>query len=387
MDFSNSPLEDKGLNVLSQFLRKYDKPLLHLNISNTSGTPKGYVPVLNALQDNQPISQSIQTFSLSCNKLALDGSNALAQFILKSAYNLTELMISATQTNLKAILEAVSQSKVQLKKLDISRDKFAKQEDVDSLIDYLQKNNSLEWLDLSHTSISVDLLEKVLVSINPNLSLSLVLSDNSLGTNGGKMIGKIGYKLNNIYAIDLSDNDLGDDGIIDLCHGLQNNNSIQRLNISRNLKGGKNKQRAIEEIIKLTSSECAVEALILTGKSHPLKHDIIPLISALGANTTITELDISGHQMGNTGAIALAKSLQLNTTISRLLWDENLTGLIGFKNIKSALKINNSLRYMPIPIYDIGDVLQQQSNETEQKKLQSTLAKIERSILNNQLNS
>jgi hypothetical protein len=53
-----------------------------------------------------------------------------------------------------------------------------------------------------------------------------------------------------------------------------------------------------------------------------------------------------------------------------------------FKNINAALKINKTLRNMPLPVIDIAEVLQQQNSAQEQ--LQKTLAKIERAILNNQ---
>jgi Ran GTPase-activating protein (RanGAP) involved in mRNA processing and transport len=69
--------------------------------------------------------------------------------------------------------------------------------------------------------------------------------------------------------------------------------------------------------------------LHISAKSHPLKNDLLPFIFALGENTSLTELDISGHQMGNTGAIALAKSLQTNNSLTKLLWDENQTGILG----------------------------------------------------------
>lgn len=61
-----------------------------------------------------------------------------------------------------------------------------------------------------------------------------------------------------------------------------------------------------------------------------MKHDLIPLIDVLASNTSLSEIDISGHQIGNTGVIALAKSLQLNGTLTKLFWDENETGLIGY---------------------------------------------------------
>ena len=58
-----------------------------------------------------------------------------------------------------------------------------------------------------------------------------------------------------------------------------------------------------------------------------------------------------------------------------------------FRNIKYALKINRTLKYMPLPIKDIGDVLRQLGDTQDQKKLQNILTKIERLVLNNQLNN
>jgi len=108
----------------------------------------------------------------------------------------------------------------------------------------------------------------------------------------------------------------------------------------------------------------------------------------LGNNNSLTELNISGHQIGNKGAIALSKSLQINQCLNTLFWDQNQIGLLGFKNIKYALKINKTLKYMPLNVADIafGDTLQGQSL-VDQNQLSRTLAKIETLILNNQVNN
>jgi hypothetical protein len=44
--------------------------------------------------------------------------------------------------------------------------------------------------------------------------------------------------------------------------------------------------------------------------------------------------------MGNKGAIALAKVLRQNHTLISIQWDGNLTGLLGFVNVKNSLKTN-----------------------------------------------
>lgn len=46
-----------------------------------------------------------------------------------------------------------------------------------------------------------------------------------------------------------------------------------------------------------------------------LKADISIVLNALGSNTSLTKLDISGNAMGDMGAKMLAKALQINTKL------------------------------------------------------------------------
>lgn len=53
-----------------------------------------------------------------------------------------------------------------------------------------------------------------------------------------------------------------------------------------------------------------------------LKADLSIILNALGSNTSLTKLDISGNAMGDMGAKMLAKALQINT---KLRWaDRNV---------------------------------------------------------------
>jgi len=93
-------------------------------------------------------------------------------------------------------------------------------------------------------------------------------------------------------------------------------------------------------------------------------------------------LNIQGNQIGNKGAIALSKALQTNQTLISILWDENLTGLLGFINIRNAMQVNQTIRSMALPIYDIGQALKAQP--TNQKDIQAALKEIEELLLRNQ---
>lgn len=46
-----------------------------------------------------------------------------------------------------------------------------------------------------------------------------------------------------------------------------------------------------------------------------LKNEVTIIINALGSNTSLTTVDISGNGMGDMGAKMLAKALQINTKL------------------------------------------------------------------------
>jgi len=257
----------------------------------------------------------------------------------------------------------------------------------ESLASFVSKTTTLSELNLSATTPTVPMLETILLAINSELSLSLDLSYNNLGVNGAKMIAKNAYKIASVSSLNLTENGLGEDGIGDLCIGLINNFSIKTLYLDRNWKGNASfRGLAIKNLIKLVSSDSVVESLHLStkGGSGSLKQDIIPFLNCLATNKSILQLDISGHHIGNNGAIALAKMLQVNNSLTHFTFDENLIGLIGFRNIKYALAINKTLKHLVLPISDIAEVLQHESSAVEQRKLQNTLNKIEKLVQRNQ---
>jgi hypothetical protein len=72
--------------------------------------------------------------------------------------------------------------------------------------------------------------------------------------------------------------------------------------------------------------------------------------------------------------------LLTNSTLTSIIWDENSTGLLGFINIQNALKTNQTLRNMPLPISDVSQAMK---NE-DAKQIHKVLESIEQSTLRNQ---
>jgi len=154
--------------------------------------------------------------------------------------------------------------------------------------------------------------------------------------------------------LDLSDNGLGDSGLIAVLESLRENKAVKRLILDRNFeKKSKTREKAIEELVKFFSNEnCQIESLSIAGNpKSALRGDIVPFIFSLLLNRSLRSLDISGNATGNLLALSISKVLQMNDVLQTLLIDDNAINLHGFHLIKNGLARNTNLKFMPLPIY------------------------------------
>jgi hypothetical protein len=98
-----------------------------------------------------------------------------------------------------------------------------------------------------------------------------------------------------------------------------------------------------------------LDSLFLRGAdSARLAEQLIPLVDALWANTTIKHLDISGNRIGRAGLAALAMSLANNNTILSLSIDgsepPDVTPVV---DLFTAVANSTSLLDVPYPLEDI----------------------------------
>jgi len=195
--------------------------------------------------------------------------------------------------------------------------------------------------------------------------LAVRAAKNNFAKEAGVAIGAIASTIVSIKSLDLTDNNIGDEGVQSLAEGLYHNASIRKLNLNRNCRfqNHEKRNRMLQYLSEMLNSDTLkLESLAISGankgnKDSRLKEYLIPLVSGLAENIYLTELDITGHGCGTQGAIAIARMLEVNQTLIKLSWDDNNTGLIGFQNIKKSLKLNNSLQEMPLPLSDISKLL------------------------------
>jgi len=319
--------------------------------------------------------------NISNNKVG-PASESLSQMLIVAGSSLKSLSLREISSNLDVIINAIAKGCPNLEECDISKNKL-KPDDTTALLAYIKNASSLRMLNLAGVMIGPVTLKQLLCNVSNNIDLKIDLRENNLGFQGAQMIASIPFDMTNIIELNLADNELGEEGISVLCEGLCSNTTIKSLILDRNLKGDKKfREICILNLQKLINSNKYIESLSFAGGNKPtqqLKTDIVPFLYSLGNNNTLTSIDISCHQMGNKGAIALAKSLHINHTLTTIKWDENLVASLGFVTMQNALKENTVICDMPLPTLDLREALKK-----EQEMTQKAINKIEKYILRNQ---
>jgi Ran GTPase-activating protein (RanGAP) involved in mRNA processing and transport len=382
IDLSNNPFDEKGMQSFAAFVSGMTHGLVRLNLSNCGFNKAAIQAFGGALRKNIHSSSTLTILSLARNQLGPEGSSAVAQF-LANPNALKELDISSTDANLDTVLPAVIRGSTSISSLNISGNKLAAK-GVKSMTTFLQSSDALKNLNIASTSISVELLKEILRAIGSNVYLQdfdLNIADNKLGSGGASLIANLDTDARNIMVLNAGDNEFGDEGVSLVATGLASHQSLKVLDLSRNFSAKPTKARdtAVDNLINLISGECPLETLVLRGnKTAALRADLVPFLYGLATNDTLLRLDISGQQMGNKGALALGKALQINKKLQELRWDDNGTTLQGFVSFRNGLMRNISLKDMQVPVLDITT-----AKGEDPKKLATVFSEIQDMIARN----
>ena len=129
------------------------------------------------------------------------------------------------------------------------------------------------------------------------------------------------YYNTNILKLDISYNDISDDGAVAISECLKNNNTLQELNMSHN---------------KISD------------------HGIINIGKALQINITLQILDISHNFLSNNGAVAIGESYKSNT-LQKLSLSWNSTTTEGITKITEAIAVNTGLHTLDLSSQHMND--------------------------------
>ncbi|XP_019379392.1 PREDICTED: F-actin-uncapping protein LRRC16A isoform X3 [Gavialis gangeticus] len=388
INLANNPLEDRGVSSLSVQFAKLPKGLKHLNVSKTSLSPKGVNSLSQSLSANPLIANTLIHLDLSGNVLRSDDLSNLYSF-LAQPNALVHLDLSNTECALDMVCGALLRGCLQhLAVLSLSRTVFSHRKGKEvppSFKQFFSSSLALRQINLSGTKLPPEPLKALLLGLacNHNVKeVSLDLSSCELGhclrSGGAQVLEGCIAEIHNITSLDISDNGLESD-LSTLVVWLSKNRSIRHLALGKNFNNMKSKNLTpvLDNLVQMIQDEDSpLQSLSLADSK--LKTEVTIIINALGSNTSLTKVDISGNGMGDMGAKMLAKALQINTKLRTVIWDKNNITAQGFQDIAVALEKNYTLRFMPIPMNDASQAL-----KTNPEKTEDALRKIENYLLRN----
>ncbi|XP_032948706.1 F-actin-uncapping protein LRRC16A isoform X13 [Rhinolophus ferrumequinum] len=388
INLAGNTLEDRGVSSLGIQFAKLPKGLKHLNLSKTSLSPKGVNSLSQSLSANPLTATTLIHLDLSGNILRGDDLSYMYNF-LAQPNAIAHLDLSNTECSLDMVCGALLRGCLQhLAVLNLSRTVFSHRKGKEvppSFKQFFSSSLALMHINLSGTKLSPEPLKALLLGLASNHNLkgvSLDLNNCELGhclrSGGAQVLEGCIAEIHNITSLDISDNGLESD-LSTLIVWLSKNRSVQHLALGKNFNNMKSKNLTpvLDNLVQMIQDEeSPLQSLSLADSK--LKTEVTIIINALGSNTSLTKVDISGNSMGDMGAKMLAKALQINTKLRTVIWDKNNITAQGFQDIAVAMEKNYTLRFMPIPMYDASQAL-----KTNPEKTEEALQKIENYLLRN----
>ncbi|XP_076018230.1 capping protein, Arp2/3 and myosin-I linker protein 3 [Genypterus blacodes] len=385
LNLAHNTLDNQGVSNLIQQVCRLNKGLRLLNLSKTSLSSKGVVSLSQALCSSDEYSNSLLHLDLSKNPGVLSGDDATNLYLFLAQPNcLVHLDLSGTDCAVDSLFGALLRGCcADLSYLNLSKNCFSHRKARDSLPTFRQFFSSafsLTHVSLASMKVPPDSLRALFLGLsnNPHISdLHLDISSCELRTAGAGVIQELFPRVSCVGTLDISDNGLDAD-LLAVIPAFSRHPSVKHLMLGKNfnIKG-----RVLDEILQklvhlVQEEECALQSLSLADSR--LRQRGTVLVNALGSNTCLRKVDLSGNGLEDAGAKMLSKALQINTTLRSVAWDRNNTTATGFQDVARALEHNFTLQYMPLPLSDITQAYRSAPEKTDQ-----ALTKIQRALLRN----
>ncbi|KAJ0065323.1 hypothetical protein NL108_007057 [Boleophthalmus pectinirostris] len=385
LNLAHNSLDNQGVSNLIQQICRLSKGLRLLNLSKTSLTSKGMVSLSQALSSSDEYSNSLLHLDLSKNPGVLSGEDCSSLYLFLSQPNcLVHLDLSGTDCCVDSLFGALLRGCcADLSFLNLSKNSFSHRKVKDTLPlfrQFFSSAFSLNHVSMSSMKLPPDVLRALLTGLtsNPHINdLHLDISGCELRSAGAAVIQELFPRVSSVATLDISDNGLDAD-LLTVLPALSRHPSLKHLHLGKNFNI---KNRLLDEVLQklvqlIQEEDCALQTLSLTDSRLRSRGTV--LVNALGSNTCLRKVDLSGNNMDDIGAKMLSKALQINTTLRSVTWDRNNTSASGFLDVARALEHNFTLQYMPLPLSDISQAYRSAPERTE-----LALTKIQRALVRN----
>ncbi|NWX50140.1 CARL2 protein, partial [Steatornis caripensis] len=400
INLAGNQLEDRGIIAFSRHMEKSPKGLQSLSLARTMLTAKaGMNTLCKALADNKAIVSSLRHLDLSGNPGALAGDDiSNLQSLLRRCHSLSHLNLAATDCPLDAVSthaggpSTLAESSLtqlaslpwqlfgalvhgchaSLVHLNLSKNTYSHKRVKTispDIKEFFSQACALRHVSLASTKLTADAIRALLQGLADNShvhDLHLDLSNCELRSAGAQVIQDLIPDASSISDLDLSDNGFDPD-MVTLVLSIGRSKSIRHVSLGKNfnIKSKEGLVDVLHRIVQLTQEDdCPLQSLSVAKSRLKLETNV--LLSALGSNTSLIALDISGNAMGDTGAKMLAKALQINTKLRTVVWDRNNTTAHGLLEVAQALERNYTLKSMPLPMSDVAQAYRSNPEKTEE---------------------
>ncbi|XP_020348384.1 capping protein, Arp2/3 and myosin-I linker protein 3 isoform X3 [Oncorhynchus kisutch] len=386
LNLAHNTLDNQGVSNLIQQVCRLSKGLRLLNLSKTSLNSKGVVSLSQALCSSDEYSNSLLHLDLSKNPGVLSGEDASNLYLFLSQPNcLVHLDLSDTDCAVDSLFGALLRGCcADLSYLNLSKNSFSHRKVKETLPlfrQFFSSAFSLTHVSLASMKLPPDALRSLFIGLttNPHINdLHLDISGCELKSAGAAVIQELFPRVSSIATLDISDNGLDAD-LLSVLPALSRHTSLKHLYLGKNfnIKSSRVLEEILQKLVQLIQEEeCALQSLSLADSRLRSRGTV--LVNALGSNTCLRKVDLSGNSLEDIGAKMLSKALQINTTLRSVTWDRNNTSATGFLDVARALEHNFTLQYMPLPLSDISQAYRSAPERTEQ-----ALTKIQRALLRN----
>ena len=287
---SHNNIGDTGAAAIGSFLQCNNSSLKVLCISDCAIGSVGAMKIAEALKVNA----TLQKLDISLNEVL--NSDSLSDFItfLKDNCTINKLNLRSTCTwNSKGIQQTVIQNCMKIKQLDLSYHQF-NTEAIAVMCDVIKLDFTVKKLSISNCGITSSGIKRVIET----------LSDFN----------------HSLKKLDVSSNNLSDDGAEAIGDYLSKSSILCELNVSQT-------------------------GITILGA--------VKIANALEVNTTLKKLDISCNSISDDGAIAFGDRLKTNNTLVKL--DLSLNGITvkSMGTFSEAIEVNKGLRTLKLGCQDI----------------------------------
>ncbi|XP_061125356.1 NACHT, LRR and PYD domains-containing protein 3-like isoform X4 [Syngnathus typhle] len=307
-------------SALVFFLRASDKEMSCFELGDYARSDKGLLMLL-------PVVKASQKSWLQYCRLSKKSCKALAS-VLSSPCSLRELNLSDNDLGddgLEALAAGLAKPQCALQVLELEWCNLSKKS-CEALASVLSSPCSLRELELSDNDLGDDGLEALAAGLaKPQCALQVLkLRECNLRKKSCEALASVLSSPCSLSELDLSDNDLGDDGLEALAAGL-------------------------------AKPQCALQVLELK-KCNLSKKSCEALASVLSSPGSLRELDLSDNDLGDDGLEALAAGLaKPHCTLQVLKLKKCKLSKKSCEALASVLSSPSSLRELDLGYNNLGD--------------------------------